>query len=119
MKHEPDSLRFIQADLDEVVTCSECAEVVRMIAAIQLRMLREYSGLSTDQFYAGFADRPFETLGMHNVFLEPGGGKSVDDSRGWLPRYGLPPETVKVLLNARKAVVLDVSNGQIRDVTSP
>src|SRR6266853_256855 len=43
MKHEPDSLRFIQTDFDEMVTRSECAEMVRMIAAIQLRMLREYS----------------------------------------------------------------------------
>jgi hypothetical protein len=77
------------------------------------------TGLSTDQFYSGFADRPFETLGVQNVYIAPGGGRNVDDSRGLLPRYGyaLPPETVKALLDARKATVLDVSGGRIRDVT--
>jgi len=75
------------------------------------------TGLNTDQFYAGFADRPFETFGLQNVFIAPGGAAKVDDVRGWLPRYELPPETVQALLNAGKASVLDVSNGQIRDVT--
>jgi hypothetical protein len=75
------------------------------------------TGLSTDQFYAGFADRPFDLFGVQGVFIAPGGGSKVDDSRGWLPRYELPPETVKALMSAGKAVVLDVSTGQIRDVT--
>lgn len=75
------------------------------------------TGLSTDQFYSGFADRPFDTFGLENVFLAPGGGRNVDDVRGWLPRYELPPETVKALLQAGKAVVLDVSSAQVRDVT--
>ncbi len=75
------------------------------------------TGLSTDQFYSGFADRPFETLGVQNVYIAPEGGRNVDDSRGWLPRYELPLETVKALLNARKATVLNVSGGYIRDVT--
>ncbi|HTC32152.1 MAG TPA: hypothetical protein VK724_02215 [Bryobacteraceae bacterium] len=75
------------------------------------------TGLSTDQFYAGFADRPFETFGIQNVYIAPGGAAKVDDSRGWLPRYDLPPATVKALIDAGKAAVLDVSNGQVRDVT--
>ncbi len=75
------------------------------------------TGLNTEQFYAGFADRPFETFGLQNVFIAPGGASQVDDVRGWLPQYELTPETVKALLNARKAAVVDVSNGQIRDVT--
>src|SRR5580658_1055704 len=41
MKHEPHSLRFIEAYLDEMVAGSERAEVVRVISTIQLRMLRE------------------------------------------------------------------------------
>jgi hypothetical protein len=75
------------------------------------------TGLSTDQFYAGFADRPFETFGLQNVYIAPGGASKVEDSRGWLPRYDLPPATVKALMAAGKAAVLDVSSGQVRDVT--
>lgn len=77
------------------------------------------TGLSTEQFYAGFADKPFETLGMHNVFLAPGGGRNVDDTRGWLPRYGLPEDQIKSLLAAGKAAVLDVSSGDVRDLSGP
>jgi hypothetical protein len=75
------------------------------------------TGLSTDQFYSGFADRPFETFGVQNVFIAPGGARDVDDQRGWVPQHELTPETVKALLNAGKAEVLDVSYHQIRDVT--
>jgi hypothetical protein len=75
------------------------------------------TGLNTDQFYAGFADRPFETFGLQNVFIAPAGARNVDDSRGWVPQYKLPDDTVQALLSAGKAVLLDVSNGQVRDVT--
>ena len=75
------------------------------------------TGLNTDQFYAGFADRPFETFGLQNVFIAPGGAKKVDDVRGWLPRYELAPDTIQALSNAGKIAVLDVSKGRIRDVT--
>ena len=75
------------------------------------------TGLSTDQFYAGFADRPFETFGLQNVFIAPGAAAKIDDVRGWVPQYELPPATVKALMDSGKAVVLDVSNGQVRDVT--
>jgi len=75
------------------------------------------TGLSTDQFYAGFADRPFDLLGLRNIFIAPGGGQKVDDARGFVPRYGLPPETVKELLNTGNAAVLDVSGADVRDVT--
>ncbi len=76
------------------------------------------TGLNTEQFYAGFADRPFETFGLQNVFLAPGAAAKVEDSRGWLPQYELPPATVKALLNAGKAAVLDVSGDGVRDVTA-
>jgi hypothetical protein len=76
------------------------------------------TGLSTDQFYSGFADRPFETVGLQNVFIAPDGARNVVDVRGWLPRYDLPPQTVKALLDAGKAAVLDVSTSRIRDVTA-
>lgn len=75
------------------------------------------TGLSTEQFYAGFADRPFEIFGMQNVYVAPGGASKVDDVRGWLPGYELTPATVRALLHAGKAVVLDVSGPDIRDVT--
>jgi hypothetical protein len=75
------------------------------------------TGLSTDQFYAGFADLPFETFGLQNIYIAPGGGQKVNDVRGFLPRYVLPPEIVKSLLNAGKAAVLDVSSAKVRDVT--
>jgi hypothetical protein len=75
------------------------------------------TGLSTEQFYAGFADRPFETFGLQNVYIAPGGAAKVDDSRGWLPRYALPPATVEALLQAGKAAILDVSSDGVRDVT--
>jgi hypothetical protein len=75
------------------------------------------TGLNTDQFYAGFADRPFETFGFQNVFIAPGGAQNVDDVRGWLPQYELPASTVDALLKSRRAKVLDVSRGAVRDVT--
>jgi hypothetical protein len=75
------------------------------------------TGLSTEQFYAGFADRPFETFGLQNVYVAPGGARKVDDSRGWLPQYELTPATVKALLQAGKAAVLDVSGDGARDIT--
>jgi len=75
------------------------------------------TGLDTEQFYAGFADRPFETFGFQNVFIPPAGARKIDDLRGWLPQYEVTPETANALLKARKATVLDVSNGEIRDVT--
>jgi len=75
-------------------------------------------GLSTDQFYAGFADRPFDSFGLQNIFIAPDGADNVDDQRGWVPQYKLPPDTVKALLDARKVAVLDVSSGQIRDITA-
>jgi hypothetical protein len=75
------------------------------------------TGLSTDQFYAGFADRPFEIFGMQNVYVAPDGARKVDDVRGWLPGYELTPATVSALLHAGKAVVLDVSSAGVRDVT--
>jgi hypothetical protein len=75
------------------------------------------TGLSTDQFYAGFADRPFDTFGRWNIFIAPGGGQKVDDVRGLVPLYGLPPETVKARLKAGQAAVLDVSGAGVLDVT--
>jgi hypothetical protein len=75
------------------------------------------TGLSTDQFYAGFADRPFDSFGLQNIFIAPDGADRVDDQRGWVPQHKLTPETVKALLNAGKAAVLDVSSGRIDDVT--
>jgi hypothetical protein len=75
------------------------------------------AGLDTEQFYAAFADRPFDTFGLQNVFIAPGGAQKVDDARGWVPQFELPPETAKALLSAGKAAVLDVSDGQVRDVT--
>jgi hypothetical protein len=75
------------------------------------------TGLNTELFYAGFADRPFELFGLQNVFVAPGGAKKVVDVLGWVPRYELTPETVKALYNLGKIAVLDVSNRKIRDVT--
>jgi hypothetical protein len=54
---------------------------------------------------------------LQNVFIAPAGARNVDDSRGWVPQYKLPDDTVQALLSAGKAVLLDVSNGQVRDVT--
>src|SRR5439155_5956967 len=62
MKHEPDSLRFIQTDLDEMVTRSECAEMVRMIAAIQLRVLHEYSVVTSFQLA-----QPDASIALRNI----------------------------------------------------
>ena len=62
MKHEPDSLRFIQTDLDEMVTRSECAEMVRMIAAIQLRVLREYGVVTSFQLA-----QPDASIALRNI----------------------------------------------------
>jgi hypothetical protein len=75
------------------------------------------TGLSTDQFYAGFADRPFDTFGLWNIFIAPGGAQKVDDVRGLVPLYGLPPEKVKELLHAGQAAILDVSGAVVRDIT--
>ena len=41
MEHEPDVSDFIQTDLDEMVSGTQCPEVVRVVAAVELRVLRE------------------------------------------------------------------------------
>jgi hypothetical protein len=74
------------------------------------------TGLNTDQFYSGFADHPFDLLGVQQIYIAPGGAKHVDDTRGWVPQFELPAETVNELLARRQAVVVDVSGGGARDV---
>jgi hypothetical protein len=74
------------------------------------------TGLNTDQFYSGFADHPFDLLGFQHIYIAPGGARNVNDSRGWVPQFELPQDTVNSLLAERKAVMVDVSGGRARDV---
>jgi hypothetical protein len=66
------------------------------------------TGISTEQFVAGFADLPFELYGMHNVYLAPGADRNIHDGRGIAYLYVVPPEK-----SDGKAVVLDVSGGRV------
>ncbi|MBL0157076.1 MAG: hypothetical protein IPP47_08240 [Bryobacterales bacterium] len=74
------------------------------------------TGMDTDQFHAGYADLPFELFGMKNVFLAPGGDAKIQDSTGIAPLYVLAPDKAGPLLAAGRAVILDISGGQLREV---
>jgi hypothetical protein len=65
------------------------------------------TGMSTDQFFAGFADLPFELYGMRNVHLAPGAEKGIEDGGRLAPLYVKRDEG---------ATVLDVSGGRVREV---
>jgi len=61
------------------------------------------TGMTTEQFEAGFADLPFELYGMHNVYLAPGADRNIHDGRGIASLYVAPAD------KSAAAVVLDVS----------
>ncbi len=75
------------------------------------------TGMSTEQFVAGFADLPFELYGMNNVFLAPGADSEIHDGARLAPLYVLPPEKAWPLVDSGQAAVLGVAGGRIRDVT--
>lgn len=75
------------------------------------------SGMTTDQFFAGFADLPFELYGMNNVHLAPGADKPIRDTARIAPLYVLDPAKAWPMIDSGAAAVLDVSGGTIRDVT--
>jgi hypothetical protein len=67
------------------------------------------TGMDTDQFYAGFADLPFELYGMHNVFLAPGADQNIHDAAGIAPLYVLAQQKARPLLESGQAVILSVA----------
>jgi hypothetical protein len=77
------------------------------------------TGLNTDQFFAGFADLSFADYGMYNVHLAPGADRAIEDDGRLAPLFLLPAPQVRGLLDSGEAVILDVSGGQVREVSPP
>jgi hypothetical protein len=77
------------------------------------------TGMDTDQFVAGFADLPFEVHGMFNVFLLQGAEKNIHDGGNLAPLYVMPDAKARPLLAQGQAVVLDVTGGNVREITPP
>ena len=75
------------------------------------------TGMDTEQFGAGFADRPFLLYDMENVFLAPGADRKIEDPRGIAPLYVLPPEKAQPLIESGRAVILDVSGSRVREAS--
>ncbi len=74
------------------------------------------AGMDTDQFFAGYADLPFELFGMNNVYLAPGGDRKIQDPSGIAPLYVMDAKKAAALLQSGGAVVLDIGGGQLREV---
>ncbi len=76
------------------------------------------TGMNTDQFLVGYADRPFAPFAVRDVYLAPGAERAIADPWGAAPAFVLPPATAWQLLDAGRASVLDVSGGHVRDATA-
>lgn len=76
------------------------------------------TGMDTDQFLAGYADLPFEVHGYFDVWLAPGAESNIHDEGHLAPLMVWKPEKSYPLLDAGKAMVLDVAGGNVHDVTA-
>ncbi|MBN9659324.1 MAG: hypothetical protein J0H49_14155 [Acidobacteria bacterium] len=76
------------------------------------------TGMDTDQFLAGFADLPFQVHGYYEVWLAPGAEAKIQDAGHLAPLLVSKPEKSYPLLDAGQALVLDVTGGNVRDVTA-
>jgi hypothetical protein len=76
------------------------------------------TGVDADQFFAAFADVPFDLYGMNNVYLAPGADRAIPGGGSLAPLYVLPMDKALPRLQAQQAVVLDVKGGVIRDATA-
>lgn len=76
------------------------------------------TGMDTDQFVVGFADRPFEPFAVPDVYLAPGAEQAISDPWQAAAAFALSPERAWELLDKERAMVLDVGHGRVRDVTA-
>jgi hypothetical protein len=77
------------------------------------------TGMDTDQFFAGFADQPFEDYRMHNVHLAPGADRAIENGGRRALLFLLPLPEVHDLLASGQAVILDVSGGHVHEAILP
>ena len=75
--------------------------------------------MDTDQFFAGFADQPFEDYRMHNVHLAPGADRAIENGGRRALLFLLPLPEVHDLLASGQAVILDVSGGHVHEAILP
>ena len=76
------------------------------------------SGVSTDLFFAGIADLPFELYGIRQVYLAPGADAQIADGGRLAPRYVLPPHKAHEVLDAGRASVYDASGPVLKNITT-
>ncbi|MGC4052044.1 MAG: hypothetical protein QM757_22120 [Paludibaculum sp.] len=91
--------------------------VLRFKRATPYKMML-LTGMDTDQFLAGFADLPFQVHGYYDVWLAPGAETKIQDAGHLAPLLVWKPEKSYPLLDAGQAMVLDVTGGNVRDVTA-
>jgi hypothetical protein len=71
-------------------------------------------------FWAAVYHRPFPLFGIHDVYLAPEDQSAIQPP---LPepvrqQFFVDPAELRDALNRRRALVLDVAGGRVRDVTS-
>lgn len=91
--------------------------VLRFKRATPYKMML-LTGMDTDQFLAGFADLPFQVHGYYDVWLAPGAETKINDAGRLAPLLVWKPEKSYPLLDSGQAMVLDVTGGNVRDVTA-
>lgn len=85
------------------------------------RKLILLTGVSSELFWQGVYDRPLRLLNIDNVYLAPGTEKSIATYPEMAPlsNYVLPASITLRALKRETAVVYEVHDGRLRNITKP
>ena len=77
------------------------------------------SGVTDDQFWAGFLDDPFSLIGIRHVYLAPSSENSVDAHPEWggIAPYLITPENALSAITRREGIVLRIEGRRLVDIT--
>jgi hypothetical protein len=76
-------------------------------------------GVDNDIFQAGFQDDPFRLFGLQKIYFVPGGDKGIQARAdlGGTTRFLISPNQALDQIEHGRAFVLQVSNGEVKDIT--
>jgi len=74
------------------------------------------TGVDQEMFVSAIWHHPFEVFDLNNVWLSPG-GSTLDMPAEYRAQFYANPEAVTEALKNGRALVLDVTGGQVRDIT--
>jgi len=85
------------------------------------RKLILLTGISSELFWQGVYDRPLRLLNIDNVYLAPGTETSIATYPEMAPlsNYVLPASITLRALKRETAVVYEIHNGRLRNITKP